>query len=144
MTVLDRVDHMYRTYGIWVSTQVSIRRDSPSGANDIDQAMSLLRSEPPSTLGGVQVEGVMDFLIGADERPSYLGSSNLIELDLGEMGRVLARPSGTEPKLKIYVDLTGSYPDDGTWQAAESALKAQANVVGEDLASWLTETMTVS
>jgi phosphomannomutase len=144
MTVLDRVDDMYSRYGIWVSTQVSIRRDSPSGANDIAQAMSFLRSEPPATLGGVQVKGVTDFSTGAEARPSYLGSTNLIELDLGEMGRVLARPSGTEPKLKIYVDLTGSYPEDGAWQAAASTLKAQANAVGEDLASWLTGTMTVS
>jgi phosphomannomutase len=143
-TVLDRVDDMYRNYGIWVSTQVSIRRDSPSGAEDIAQAMSLLRSEPPSTIGGVRVEAVTDFSTGAEARPSYLGSTNLIELDLGEMGRVLARPSGTEPKLKIYVDLTGSYPDDGAWQAAEGALKTQANAVGEDLASWLTETMPIS
>jgi phosphomannomutase len=135
---------MYRSYGIWVSTQVSIRRDSSSGANDIAQAMSFLRSEPPATVGGVQVEGVTDFSTGAEARPSYLGSTNLIELDLGEMGRVLARPSGTEPKLKIYVDLTGSYPEDGAWQAAASTLKAQANAVGEDLASWLTGTMTVS
>ena len=86
----------------------------------------------------------MDFSIGAETRPSYLGSTNLIELDLGEMGRVLARPSGTEPKLKIYVDLTGPYPEDRAWQSAESSLKAQANVVGEELASWLTETMPIS
>jgi phosphomannomutase len=79
----------------------------------------------------------VDYAIGAEHRPSYLGSTNLIELDLGDMGRVLARPSGTEPKLKIYVDLTAPYPEDGAWQSAETSLKGRAGEVGEDLASWL-------
>jgi len=139
--VLDRVGEMYRKYGVWVSTQVSIRRDSPSGAEEIADAMALLRSSPPSLVGGIQVERILDYSVGAEDRPSYLGSTNLIELDLGEMGRVLARPSGTEPKLKIYVDLTGSYPDDGAWQAAEGSLQVQARDVGKDLASWLLEAM---
>lgn len=103
--------------------------------------MALLRSSPPSLVGGIQVERIVDYSVGAEDRPSYLGSTNLIELDLGEMGRVLARPSGTEPKLKIYVDLTSSYPDDGAWQAAEGSLQVQARDVGKDLASWLQEAM---
>jgi phosphomannomutase len=139
--VLDRVGDMYRKYGIWVSTQVSIRRDTPSGASEIAAAMASLRSDPPSSIGGIPVESVVDFAIGADDRPSYLGATNLIEIDLGEMGRVLARPSGTEPKLKIYVDLTTSFPADGAWQPIEASLTVQANGVGEALALWLEKTM---
>jgi phosphomannomutase len=103
--------------------------------------MASLRSVPPSSIGGIPVESVVDFAIGADDRPSYLGATNLIEIDLGEMGRVLARPSGTEPKLKIYVDLTTSFPADGAWQPIETSLTVQANGVGEALALWLEETM---
>jgi phosphomannomutase len=139
--VLDRVGDMYRRYGIWVSTQVSIRRDSPTGAEDIAAAMATLRRDPPSSLKSAQVVRVVDFSTGADARPSYLGATNLIELDLGETGRVLARPSGTEPKLKIYVDLTATFPTDGAWQVAEASLSAQASAVGEELASWLSDTM---
>jgi phosphomannomutase len=135
--VLDRLGDLYRKYGIWVSTQVSIRRESASGAKEITDAIALLRADPPSRVGDIDVQRVVDFLIDADERPTYLGSTNLIELDLGEMGRVLARPSGTEPKLKIYVDLTTEFPYDGAWQMAEAALIVKANTVGQDLASWL-------
>ena len=135
--VLDRLGDLYCKYGIWVSTQVSIRRESASGAKEIADAMALLRADPPSRVGDIDVQRVVDFLIDADERPTYLGSTNLIELDLGEMGRVLARPSGTEPKLKIYVDLTTEFPYDGAWQMAEAALIVKANTVGQDLASWL-------
>jgi phosphomannomutase len=138
-SVLDRVGEMYEKYGIWVSTQVSIRRDTTSGAEEIAAAMASLRNQSPSSVGGVDVEGAVDFAVGADTRPSYLGATNLIELNLGAMGRVLARPSGTEPKLKIYVDLTTPFPADGAWQKAEGTLKTQANAVGEDLATWLTK-----
>ncbi len=140
--VLDRLGDLYRKYGIWVSTQVSIRRDTPSGVNEIAAAMARLRSEPPSSIAGLEVDSVVDYSVGAADRPRYLGATNLIELDLGDMGRVLARPSGTEPKLKVYVDLVTAFPADGAWQASENALLSQANQVGEELASWLEESMT--
>jgi phosphomannomutase len=140
--VLDRLDDLYRTYGIWVSTQVSIRRDTPSGTDEIAAAMARLRSEPPTTLSAAPVVGVVDYLAGARDRPDYLGATNLIELDLGDMGRVLARPSGTEPKLKIYVDLTTQYPENGGWQSSETSLIAQADEIGQELAGWLEQAMT--
>ena len=139
--VLDRLGDLYRKYGIWVSTQVSIRREGSAGGDDIAEAMAGLRSEPPSSIAGIAVESFIDFSVGVNERPSYLGATNLIELDLGDVGRVLARPSGTEPKLKIYVDLTTPFPDDGAWLAAEESLLAKANRVGESLQSWLENTM---
>jgi phosphomannomutase len=142
--VLDRLGDLYRKYGIWVSTQVSLRRESATGAKEIADAMAQLRAKPPSTVGDIEVVSVADFSIGADERPSYLGSTNLIELDLGERGRVLARPSGTEPKLKIYVDLTTKFPSDGAWQLAEAALIVRANTVGQELASWLMKAMSAT
>jgi len=140
--VLDRLGDLYRKYGIWVSTQVSIRRDAPSGAEEISMAMAQLRNEPPSSIGGIPVEAVVDYLVGDDERPSYLGATNLIVLDLGDSGRVLARPSGTEPKLKVYVDLNTGFPADGSWVQTEESLTVRATVVGEDLARWLDRAMT--
>ena len=66
----------------------------------------------------------------------WLGAQDLIALDLGSAGRVLARPSGTEPKLKIYVDLNGAAGTDP--EAAHRELTAQATAmareVGEGLA----------
>ena len=79
--------------------------------------------------------------IGAESRPRYLGATNLIELDLGEAGRLLARPSGTEPKLKVYVDLKGPFPESGDWIGAEADLASTAVAAGEALAGWLTERM---
>lgn len=140
-SVLERLADLYRVYGIWTSTQVSIRREGPQGSIEISAAMDALRSSPPESLAGASIVGTTDFSVGAEDRPRYLGATNLIELDLGEEGRVLARPSGTEPKLKIYVDLSGPFPESGDWIGAEQALNHRATEVGQALAAWLVESM---
>jgi phosphomannomutase len=140
-TVLDRLGDLYRTYGVWVSTQVSIRREGAAGIEEIAAAMDALRNDPPGELGEYAVVGVRDFDVNAESRPRYLGATNLIELDLGESGRVLARPSGTEPKLKVYVDLSGPFPESGDWLGAEHQLTETAKGVGQQLATWLADTM---
>jgi phosphomannomutase len=140
-TVLDRLGDLYRTYGVWVSTQVSIRREGAAGIEEIAAAMDALRNDPPAELGEYAVVGVRDFDVNAESRPRYLGATNLIELDLGKSGRVLARPSGTEPKLKVYVDLSGPFPESGDWLGAEHQLTETAKGVGQQLATWLADTM---
>ena len=141
VTVVDRLGDLYKTYGVWTSAQVSIRREGVSGVSGIAAAMDALRSEAPTQVGTRPVVGVRDFAVGSEERPRYLGATNLVELDLGEAGRVLARPSGTEPKLKVYVDLTGPFPSSGDWLGAEVALHAEAVSLGEEMAAWLTAQM---
>jgi phosphomannomutase len=140
-TVLDRLGDLYRTYGVWVSTQVSIRREGAAGTDEIAAAMDALRKGAPTELAGYPVVGTRDFSIDAESRPSYLGATNLIELDLGESGRVLARPSGTEPKLKVYVDLSGPFPESGDWLGAEQQLTDTAKGVAQTLADWLADKM---
>jgi len=139
--VLDRLGDLYRTYGVWTSAQVSIRREGVEGSAEIDRAMRALREAAPGEVGGMAVSNVEDFATGAEERPRYLGATNLIELQLGTEGRVLARPSGTEPKLKVYVDLNGPYPDSGDWVGAEADLAERASTAGEALARWLVDRM---
>ncbi len=140
-TVLDRLGGLYRTYGVWVSTQVSIRREGAAGTDEIAAAMDALRKGVPTELSGYPVVGTRDFSVDAESRPHYLGATNLIELDLGESGRVLARPSGTEPKLKVYVDLSGPFPESGDWLGAEHQLTETAEGVAQTLADWLADKM---
>ncbi|MCZ7534101.1 MAG: phospho-sugar mutase [Acidimicrobiia bacterium] len=141
-TVLDLVGDLHRRYGVAVSSQVSIRMQGRDGRAKIAAAMTVLRNNPPSHIGDHSVVGVTDFLVGAEDRPTYLGATNLIELDFGPAGRILARPSGTEPKLKIYVDLQEPFPESGDWMGAEAALVASATNTGNDLAEWLRTAIT--
>jgi phosphomannomutase len=135
-TLLDRLHDLWREVGLWVSAQHSIGRTGPSGQKEIGRAVELLAEKPPTTVGGHEVVSVTDYRVDADSRPIWLGEQDLIEIRLTDGGRVLVRPSGTEPKLKVYVDLRGdpgSDPDAGhrhlTARAAE-----MAEEVGEGLA----------
>lgn len=134
-TVWDRLADLYRRHGLWVSTQKSIVRPGAEGADEIAAAMALLGERTPESLGGLGVTGVTDYRSGADDRPRYLAATPLVELSLGDAGRALIRPSGTEPKLKIYVDLRGEAGDN--WLEAESELLARANAAADDAATFL-------
>ncbi len=104
-TVLGRLADLYRRHGVWVSTQENVVRPGTEGASEIADAMLRLAERPPGEVGGYTVASVTDYMVGAELRPHYLGATPLVALDLGADGRVLIRPSGTEPKLKVYVDL---------------------------------------
>lgn len=104
-TVFDRLDELWSKAGVWASAQHSIVRTGESGQKAIESSIGSLAANPPSSIGGFAVSDVTDYRTGAEHRPIWLGHQALVELTLGETGRVLVRPSGTEPKLKIYVDL---------------------------------------
>ncbi len=134
-TVLDRLAALYRRHGLWVSTQVSVVRPGAEGLEAIAAAMDLLRTRTPEILGNRPVTEVTDYRDGAGDRPRWLGAQALVEFTLGDEGRVLVRPSGTEPKLKLYVDLKGvpSEPLD----RSEAALLSAAAAAASDLLEFL-------
>lgn len=136
-TVLDYLARLYDRHGLWVSTQKSIVRPGSEGAAQIAGAMERIGAAPPTEVGGISVPSVMDFRAGAEDRPRYLGATTLVALDLGDRGRALVRPSGTEPKLKIYVDLVAQRDAALTAEEQEVALVAEADEVAAVLADVL-------
>ncbi len=134
-TVWDRLGDLFRLHGVWVSTQRAIVRPGADGAEEIAAAMAGLATATPDTLGGLLVIAVTDYREGKDQRPRYLGETPLVAFDLGAAGRALVRPSGTEPKLKIYVDLRADAGDD--WRATEERIIETAAAVATDLASFM-------
>jgi phosphomannomutase len=134
-SVLERLAKLYERHGLWVSVQHSVVREGVEGAAEIAAAVDRLAASPPASLGGMAVREVRDFSKGAEARPFWLGQSPLIVLGLSD-GRVLLRPSGTEPKLKIYVDLRGS-TRAAEVEAATEALAEKARAIARELASSL-------
>ncbi len=110
-TVLERLAALHRRHGLWASAQHNVVRPGVEGRAEIDEAMRRLTEGPPSSIGGFDVERVEDFREGAARRPAWLPASPLVALHLAGGGRALVRPSGTEPKLKIYADLRGEVGD---------------------------------
>jgi phosphomannomutase len=91
---------------------------------------------PPQILGGMTVTDVSDLRTGGASRPPWLPDTDLVELRFGSEGRALVRPSGTEPKLKIYVDLRLD-PPSGSFIEADDAGRAKAAAIGAQLAAEL-------
>ena len=132
-SVLDRLARLWVRDGLWVSHPVSIRRPGESGLAEIAAAMERLAAHPPGEVGGVAVAAMTDYAIGADERPPWLGATPLVELSLVDGSRVLVRPSGTEPKLKIYIDIRADVPSIAAVPDGRRAALATADHIARDL-----------
>jgi len=93
----------------------------------IAQGMATLRSTPPGSLGGLAVEAVDDLATGSAELPPTDG----LRFRLADAARVVVRPSGTEPKLKCYLEVVVPVGDDVA--AARSAAVARLAAIKEDM-----------
>ena len=82
--------------------------------------MARLRADLPSHVGGIRVERVDDFADGFEAFPP----SDLLRFHLDDGGRVIVRPSGTEPKLKCYLDAVSEQGDGAARLAAAAATVA--------------------
>lgn len=134
-SVVERLESLWRRYGLWVSAQTSIVKTGADGLEEMRDAIARLGDDLPRKVGGFDVTGVTDYRSGGENRPAWLGEQALIELALGDQGRVLVRPSGTEPKLKIYVDLREELGDEPARQ--HERLTGEAHDLGRSLGSGL-------
>ncbi|MEO5533797.1 MAG: phospho-sugar mutase [Pseudolysinimonas sp.] len=103
-TLEQHLDEFALTFGAFDSSQISIR---VADLADISRAMAKLRAEPPTSIGGVAVASIEDFLTGVDGFPP----NDILRIHTVDGGRIIVRPSGTEPKLKCYLDASSA---DGT------------------------------
>lgn len=136
LSVDDRWRQLSQRDGLWVSHQLSITRPGVEGKSEIDAAMAHLSDNLPDDLAGHPVKGVTDFRHGADKRPAWLTTHDLVVFDLAD-GRAMIRPSGTEPKVKIYVDVRGNLGDDDDFDAEQRSLDNAAREVAESLAAFV-------
>jgi phosphomannomutase len=97
-TLGDRLDELARRFGLHATDQLSVRMDDLSA---IPTALDRLREHPPASLGGLAVEQVDDLAAGSADVPPTAG----LRFRLADHARVVVRPSGTEPKLKCYLEV---------------------------------------
>lgn len=135
-SVLDRLDELARQHGLWVSHQLSITRPGLQGAQEIADAMAVLADRLPEELAGHAVTNATDYRTGASSRPPWLTTHDLVALDLAD-GRAMIRPSGTEPKCKIYIDLRADVGADDDLDARARELEAEAGEVAAALAAFV-------
>ena len=108
-SILDAMDGLYEKYGYYLSYVQSIELSGSDAMEKAAKMMADLRENAPAAIGGAKVTQVRDYRSGVctDLETDNLSAinlprSNVLEFILGERGSVIARPSGTEPKVKFY------------------------------------------
>lgn len=114
-TILDALNELYATYGYYLAYVQSIELTGADAMEKAAKMMADLREAVPESIGGAKVTGVRDYrssiakdLEKGEESEILLPKSNVLEFLLGEQGSVIARPSGTEPKVKFYYTAVAS------------------------------------
>lgn len=107
--ILDALNELYATHGYYLAHVQSIELTGADAMEKAAKLMSDLRQNIPVCIGGAKVTAVRDYRSGIAkdlkngvETKIDLPSSNVLEFILGSSGSVIARPSGTEPKVKFY------------------------------------------
>ena len=114
MTLFDALHALFARYGYSYETNVEITMEGLDGAAKMAALMDSLRKNPPAEFGGVKVAELRDYKIGivtdcatGKQSETGLPSSNVLYYKLTNEDVIVARPSGTEPKIKFYYMLRG-------------------------------------
>ena len=132
---LDHLGELYRQHGAWGSAPYSLSRPGPEGLAEIQEMLGRFLDRPPCSVLDRKIIGLTDYSRGAETRPVYRGAAPMIILDLEGDARIVVRPSGTEPKLKVYADVCEAVSaSEGPFVAYERA-RAKAGLLAGALAS---------
>lgn len=115
MNLAQAMRVLYEKHGWWLNRTASVSFPGAAGAETMRGIMAKLREQAPSELAGRAVEAVVDYEGGVNGLPS----ANVVEFDVEGGNKVIVRPSGTEPKIKLYV-----FAKDADRAAADALLDA--------------------
>ena len=97
-------EHIYEKYGYYHNKTISLSYPGAEGAAKMAGIMAGLRENPPAELAGSKIEAVVDYNTCVNDLPK----ANVIEFDLEGGNKGIVRPSGTEPKIKLYIFAKGA------------------------------------
>ena len=120
----DLLDDLHRRHGVHATGQRSVRFESATGNEQMKRATAALRETPPTELGGAAVTAVHDLADGSEHLPP----ADVVVLELhGIETRVIVRPSGTEPKMKVYAEAVVA-PGDGDTRLRSARVEARTRI----------------
>lgn len=125
-TVLEELNRLYAAYGYYKEILLSKTFKGQAGLQKMKDFMQGLRTQAPSTLGGLKVRELIDYLPG-----KTLPSSDVVQFALEDGSLVTVRPSGTEPKVKFYASCRA--PEGLALAAAEAQVAAKLKAIEDDL-----------
>lgn len=117
-TLIDVLNELFDKFGYYIDTQSSAFFRGADGTEKMNALLEDMRKNPPAEAAGIKVESIEDFLLSP---PEGFVPSNVLRFNLEDGSFVAVRPSGTEPKCKVYYCVRGNNKADA--EAKLSALK---------------------
>ena len=118
-TLWDAMNDIYKKYGYYIETQVAIVKEGASGAQEIKNMMTKMRNTQVNQIGDYKVLEFKDVdldidrdMITGETKSTGLPKSNVLYYELENNSWCCIRPSGTEPKIKLYMGIKGSTRED--------------------------------
>jgi phosphoglucomutase len=113
MTLVDAMEALYKQYGFYENELLNFGFEGEDGMIRMSGIMDALRKNPPAEIAGAKVAGWSDYQASSrrdGEKTSEISlpKSNVLEFRLANGGKVIVRPSGTEPKIKVYLSAKGA------------------------------------
>jgi len=142
LTLFEMLQDIYLKYGYSKEKMKYIVRKGMAGAEEIEQLMVQFRKNPPKMLAGSPLEWMKDYeslinknLLTGEERPiSQKSTSNVLQFFTVDGTKVSVRPSGTEPKIKFYIEVKAQLNSRNEFDEVELATTQKIDLVMNDLA----------
>lgn len=133
-TLVDAMNDLYETYGYYQNATLNFGFEGEDGMKTMQKIMDTLRSDPPAEIAGTKVIGRSDYeasqSYGDKEGVIDLPKSNVLEYRLENGCKLIVRPSGTEPKIKIYLSGKGATMEESL-QEIEKMKAAAPGLLGQ-------------
>ncbi len=138
---MGMLQDIYIKYGFSREEGISVVRTGKSGAEEIVAMMKAFRANPPKSLGGSEVVivkdyadlNVTDLTNGKVDKMDMPTTSNVLQFFTADGSKVSVRPSGTEPKIKFYIEVKGELTDKADYDKAQAEAKSKIDAVKKDL-----------
>ena len=142
LTLFEMLQNIYLTYGYSREKMKYIVRKGKAGAEEIEQLMVKFRNNPPKQLAGSVLEWVKDYetlkqrnLLTGEEKPiNQKTTANVLQFFTADGSKVSVRPSGTEPKIKFYIEVKAQLNSKRDFDAVEAMTAQKIDEVMNDLA----------
>jgi phosphomannomutase len=140
-TWFEMLQDLYIEYGYGKEKGISVVRKGQSGAAEIKQMMSDYRANPPREIAGSQVVKIKDFQTlkqkdlktGTETDLQMPATSNVLQFFTEDGTKISVRPSGTEPKIKFYIEVRGEMKSRADFVAAEATAETKIGAVRKSL-----------
>lgn len=141
MNYLQMLQDIYIKYGYSHEEGISVVRTGKSGAEEIAAMMTNFRSNPPKQLGGSKIVTVKDYsnlnvtdtVSGKISKMDMPTTSNVLQFFTEDGTKVSVRPSGTEPKIKFYIEVKGHMASAADYDKANADAKVKIDAIRKDL-----------